>query len=233
MGKLPVKEFTKWAKEQVGSAYLWGGQGESVYELVKQLAKKNGQSEDKTEKMLAYMKKMGAKDIKFFDCSGLIIKYLIENKGLAYDTTAAGLYKLCAPITESQVEEGDWCFLKDSSGKIYHIGCVVDNDMVVHAFNQEKGVIMEKRTARKWIYARPEFAFDFSGLQKSTYDYLTVGGTVTITKDIKGYNTADNALKGKNPTVTYSKGTYCVYKKCKGSVNISKKKGCAGAWVVL
>lgn len=233
MGRLAVKEFTKWAKAQVGNAYLWGGQGESVYELVRQLAKKNGQSEEKTEKMLAYMKKMGAKDIKFFDCSGLIIKYLIENKGLAYDTTAAGLYKLCDPINDSQVEEGDWCFLKDSSGKIYHIGVVVDNDMVVHSFNQEKGIIMEKRTARRWIYARPEFAFDFSGLQKSTYDSLTVGATVTITESIKGYNTADNALKGNNPTVTYPKGAYYVYKKYNGAVNITRKKGTAGAWVVL
>lgn len=233
MGKLQVKEFTKWAKAQVGSAYLWGGQGESVYELVKQLAKKNGQDEESTERMLSYIKKMGSKDIKFFDCSGLIIRYLLDNKGIAYDTTAAGLYKLCDPIRESDVTEGCLCFFKNSSGKVYHVGVVVDNDMVVHAFNQEKGIIMEKRTARKWIYARPEFAFDFSGLQLSLYDTLEVGTTVTIDKEIKGYNDEYSALKGGKETVIYPKGTYYVYKKSKGSVNIAKRKGVPGAWVVL
>lgn len=233
MGELSVKDFSKWAKAQVGNAYLWGGQGESVYELVKQLAKKNGQSEENTEKMLACIKKMGSKDIKFFDCSGLIIRYLIDNRGLAYDTTAAGLYKLCDSINESQVEEGDWCFLRNSSGEIYHIGVIVDNDMVVHAFNQEKGVIMEKRTERKWIYARPDFAFSFESAQNAQISNLKVGDKVTLTESIKGYNTADNALKGKNPTVTYGKGTYYVYKKYNGSVNITRNKGVAGAWVVL
>ena len=233
MGKLEIDAFVKWLKEQVGSAYCWGGQGESVYEMVEKLAKKNNQSENKTAIMLQFLKSHGTRDIKFYDCSGLGIRYLIDNRGLAYDTTAAKLYNLCDPIKESDVRKGDWCFLKDSDGDIYHIGYVVDNDMVVHAFNQEKGVIMEKRTVRKWIYARPEFAFDFSGLKKSTYDSLKVGGTVTITKDIKGYNTADNALKGNSMTVLYPKGTYYAYKKHNGAVNISKKKGSAGAWVVL
>lgn len=233
MGRLNRFEFSKWLKEQVGMPYLWGGQNESLYDLIRGLAAKKEQSDKNTEKMLSFIEKNLTKDIRFFDCSGLVIDYLLRNKGLAYDTTAAGLYRLCDPIKESQVVEGDWCFLKDSDGDIYHIGYVVDNDMVVHAFNQEKGVIMEKRTVRKWIYARPEFAFDFSGLKNSTYDSLNVGGTVTITKDIKGYNTADNALKGNNMTVLYPKGTYYVYKKYNGAVNISKKKGSAGAWVVI
>lgn len=233
MGRLSVKDFSKWLKQQVGMPYLWGGQNESLFDLIRQLAAKKEQSDKNTEKMLAFIEKNLTKDIRFFDCSGLAIDYLLRNKGLAYDTTAAGLYRLCDPINESQVEEGDWCFLKDSDGDIYHIGYVVDNDMVVHAFNQEKGVIMEKRTARKWIYARPEFAFDFSGLQLSLYDTLEAGATVTITESIKGYNTADNALKGKNPTVTYPKGAYYVYKKYNGAVNITRKKGTAGAWVIL
>lgn len=233
MGKLQVKEFTKWVKEQVGNAYLWGGQGESVYELVRKLAKKNGQSDERTDKMLKYMNKMGAKDIKFFDCSGLSIYYLMKNNAISYDTTASGLYKLCSPINDSQVVEGDWCFLKNANGDIYHIGYVVDNEKIVHSLNQEKGVIIENRASRKWIYARPDFAFDFTKPQKPQIDTLEVGYKVTLTESIKGYNTADNALKRRNPTVTYPSGEYYVYRVYNGAVNITKSNGKPGAWVVL
>ena len=233
MGRLSVKDFSKWLKQQVGMPYLWGGNGESLFDLIRQLAARKEQSDSHTKTMLSFIEDNFTKDIRFFDCSGLAIDYLLRNKGLAYDTTAAGLYRLCDPINDSQVVEGDWCFLKDSDGDIYHIGYVVDNDMVVHAFNQEKGVIMEKRTAKKWIYARPEFAFNFSGLQLSLYDTLKVGATVTIAEDIKGYNDEYSALKGGKESIIYPKGTYYVYKKSMGSVNISKRKGVPGAWVVL
>jgi hypothetical protein len=105
--------------------------------------------------------------------------------------------------------------------------------MVVHAFNQQKGVIIEDRKIRKWIYAKPDFAFDFVNTQKPQNDTLVVGGKITLTENVKGYNTADNAIKGKNPTTVYSKGEYYIFKIYNGSVNISKKKGVAGAWIVL
>lgn len=233
MGRLSVKEFSKWLKEQVGMPYLWGGQNESLFDLIRGLAAKKEQSDKNTEKMIAFIEKKFTKDIRFFDCSGLAVSYLLERKALEYDTTASGLYRLCKPINDSQVEEGDWCFLKDSDGDIYHIGYVVDNGMVVHAYNQEKGVIMEKRTERKWIYARPDFAFSFTKTQKPQIDTLEVGDKVTLTESIKGYNTADNAIKGYNPTVTYPAGEYYVYKVYNGAVNITRIKGKPGAWVVL
>ena len=233
MAKLEVKDFTKWLKEQVGNCYLWGGQGESVYDLVRTLAKKNNQSNENTEKMLAYMKRNGARDIKFYDCSGLGVTYLLANKAITSDMTAAMLYDKCTPIKDNEVTEGCWAFLKNTSGKIYHIGYVVDNDMVIHAFNQEKGIIMEKRSVRKWIYAKPTFAFAFENAQKPNLDTLNIGDKVILTKDVKGYNTANNALKGKNPTVTYSSGEYYVYKFYKNAVNITKNKNVPGAWVLL
>lgn len=233
MAKLNVRDFTEWVKDQVGNAYMWAGQGERLYDIIAMYADRNYQSESNTVKMLGFLEDKGIQDIRFYDCSGLGVTYLLANKAISCDTTAAGLYNKCEPIKDNEVTEGCWGFLKDSSGKIYHIGYVVDNDMIVHAFNQEKGVIIEKRTARKWIYARPDFAFAFDKPQKPLYDTLSVGDKVTIAESIKGYNTADNALKGKNPTVTYSKGEYYVYKKYNGAVNITRKKGTAGAWVVL
>jgi hypothetical protein len=232
MAKLDVKDFSKWLKEQVGNAYCWGAQGETVYDLVRKFAKGRNQSDEKTDKMLSYMKKYGARDIKFYDCSGLGVCYLLDKKAITEDTTAAGLYRKCTPVKDTEVTEGCWAFLKNDSG-IYHIGYVVDNDMVIHAFNQEKGVIMEKRTARKWIYAKPDFAFTFKTAQIAPKEPLKIGDKVTLTKSVKGYNTADNALKAKNPTVTYPSGEYYVYKFYKNAVNITKNKNVPGAWVLL
>ena len=233
MANLDVKEFSSWLKKQVGMPYLWGGQNETLYDLIRKLAKSKNQSDSKTELMLKFLENIGIKDVHFFDCSGLGVDYLLKHNAITSDTTAAGLYKKCKPISAEEVEEGCWGFLKDKNGKIYHIGYMVDNDNIIHAFNQQKGVIIENRKIRKWIYAKPEFAFKFVEPQKLKYDDLTVGDKVTITNSIKGYNNANNALTSKNPTVTYPSGTYYVYKKYNGSVNISKIKGVPGAWVVL
>ena len=49
MGRLPVKDFSKWLKQQVGMPYLWGGQNESLFDLIRQLAAKKN-SPIKTQK---------------------------------------------------------------------------------------------------------------------------------------------------------------------------------------
>lgn len=225
-------DFLEYVESKVGCCYCWGCQGETLYDIVAKYAKGKNQSESKTIKMLSFMEDNGIKDTQFFDCSGLGVKWLLEHGKIKEDTTAAGLYRLCTPIKENEVTTGCWCFLKNDNG-IYHIGYLVDDNTSVHAYNQEKGVIKEKRTNRKWIYARPDFAFAFEKPQKPKYDDLSVGDKVKLTESIKGYNNADNALKGKNPTVTYPSGTYYVYKKHNGSVNVSRTKGVPGAWVVF
>lgn len=225
-------DFLEYVESKVGCPYCWGGNGETLYDIVAKYAKGKSQSEEKTVKMLGFMEDNGIKDTQFFDCSGLGVKWLLDHDKIDHDTTAAGLYRKCTPIKENEVTTGCWCFLKNDNG-IYHIGYLVDDDTAVHAYNQQKGVIKEKRTARKWIYARPDFAFAFEKPQKPQYDDLSVGDKVTLTESVKGYNNADNALKAKNATVTYPSGTYYVYKKHNGAVNITRTKGVPGAWVVL
>ena len=62
---------------------------------------------------------------------------------------------------------------------------------------------------------------------------LKAGDKITTNKDYKGYNSADAAKNGDSSNVTYPAGEYYVYKVHNGAVNITKKKGVAGAWVVL
>lgn len=227
MPKAKVSEFVDYIKSKKGSAYLWGGQGETVYDLVRKLAEKNGQAKDKTDKMLSFMSKNGTKDIQFFDCSGLAVYFLLQKKAITSDMTADMLYRKCDSISKNEAKVGDWVFLGTSSKKT-HIGYITEKGKVIHAYGQSVGVIEEPLSKRNWYYARPNFCIEFD-VDECKED----SDTVTITENIKGYNTASDAERDRNPKVTYKPGTYFIYKESGKATNISKKKGTPGAWVVL
>ena len=233
MAKAKASEFVKYIRSKVGNAYLWGGQGETVFELVRKIAKQKGQSDASTEKMLAYMTQNGEKDMEFFDCSGLPVSYLLSVGAISGDMTADGLYRRCTKINKQDARPSDMVFLLNSSGKATHIGCIVDYGIVVHALNQTRGVIEEELNKRKWVFGRPDFCIEYDLAQKIDLSTLKPGDKVTIKESINGYNTANNAISKVNPTVTYPAGEYYVYKVYNGAVNITRSKGNPGAWVVL
>lgn len=53
----------------------------------------------------------------------------------------------------------------------------------------------------------------------------------TLAKSTKVYTNASDAKNNKNAAGTYSAGTYYVYKKSDGMINIIKTKGKAGGWI--
>ena len=158
MAKLKPSVFVEYVLSKVGCPYLWGGQGETLYEIITKYAKSKNQSDSATKNMIKFM---GIKDVQFFDCSGLGVDFLMKHGILSYDTTADGLYRKCDKISKDEVVLGDFAFLLDISGKATHIGYVVDNGYVVHAWDQKVGVIKEKLSKRNWVYGRPNFAFEF------------------------------------------------------------------------
>lgn len=233
--KVKASKFISWIESMVGSAYLWGGQGETIFSILRKHATQLGQSDAANDKMIEFLKKKGVVDKHFFDCSGLGVSFLISYGAIKSDMTADGLYRKCVLIDREEVRAGDWVFFLDGS-RANHIGYMVTDDAVVHALDQSVGVIREKLSDRKqWAaFGRPEFCIEYD-LKKPEVDYsnLKAGDKITTTKDLKGYSNADNALKGTNSVCTYSAGTYYVYKVYKGAVNITRHKGIAGAWVVL
>ena len=231
--KAKAYEFIKYIRSKVGNPYLWGGQGETVFGLIRQLAKKKGQSDTNTEKTLAYMMKNGEKDMEFFDCSGLPVSYLLSVGAISSDMTADGIYKKCTKINKQDTRPSDMVFLLNSAGKATHIGCIVDTGTVVHALNQTRGVIEEELNKRKWVFGRPDFCIEYDLEQKIDASKLKPGDKITITEPVNGYNTANNAISKVNPAVTYPAGSYYIYKVYGQAVNITKKKGVAGAWVTL
>ena len=236
MAKVKVSEFIKYVRSKVGSAYLWGGQGETVFGQIRKLARQMGQSEAETEQMLAYMESVGVKDIGFFDCSGLAVEKLLREGAIRYDMTADGFYTACTEIEKKDVRPGDMVFLLNADERAIHIGYVVDKNTVVHALNQAKGVIEEPLEKRKWKFGRPEFCLEYDLDEETTEEdagTLKDGDEVTLMKAVSGYMTAADALAGKNAVAAYPSGTYYVFMVYGGAVNITRTKGVPGAWVVL
>lgn len=232
--KVKASEFIKWVESKVGCPYLWGGQGETLFDMVRKYCATKSQSNSSTEKMINFLKRKGVVDKEFYDCSGLGVKFLLDYGALKYDTTADGLYRKCVLINEEDVRAGDWAFFLDGA-RAYHIGYVVTDDMVVHALDQEVGVVKEKLSARKeWVaFGRPDFCMEYDIPIEIDFNNLRAGDKITTTKDLKGYNNAENAVKGVKPVCTYAAGAYYVYKVSRGAVNITRHKGIPGAWVVL
>ena len=65
------------------------------------------------------------------------------------------------------------------------------------------------------------------------YVPLEAGMRIETLKDYPVYNSADLAKKAGATNIVYHAGEYYIYKVYNGVVNLTKKKGVPGAWVVL
>lgn len=90
-----------------------------------------------------------------YDCSGLLVDWLIENGYLSHDYNANGLKGMCKFIKKSQLRPGCFVFRvidsdrdgNDPGDRAHHIGIVVKIEdgvpIVVHAKGRSDGVVME------------------------------------------------------------------------------------------
>lgn len=150
MTKEQIKEFCDYLMEQVNnhSIYVWGGQGELLYETPLETLAKMETSKTNFRRVCDLVNRSIQRGIdislaRLFDCSGLGTYKLIQMGLLKYDTTADGLYKKCTKKALANIKKGDFVFKVDSNGKATHIGYVVnDNKAIVEAYGRDKGVIM-------------------------------------------------------------------------------------------
>lgn len=70
-----------------------------------------------------------------------------------------------------------------------------------------------------------------SSTSKPSPSTSTSSEKYTLAKSTKVYTNASDAKNNKNAAGTYSAGTYYVYKKSDGMINITKTKGKAGGWI--
>lgn len=143
-----VKEFLAYLESHIGDAYVWGAQGERVdnrADLEKWVRRKET-SRREAERAIAYIKKATKTPLYAFDCSGLIIHWLRDIKGLIDgDTNAQGLYRQCTQkgkLGAWQMQAGDLVFRYSfAKGEMGHVGVYVGNGMVIEAKGRDYGVV--------------------------------------------------------------------------------------------
>lgn len=124
--------------------YVSGGQGEQSPKLCdKWIYRMEQDAGNRQRAIVAYHKAQEnlkpGQTIRAFDCSGLIMYFLQNQKGISDDRTARGIYStLCKPIQREMLYPGDLVFRADKTGKIVHCG-------IVYAVNDEYADILESK----------------------------------------------------------------------------------------
>ena len=158
MGK-KIDDFVAYLNSHLGDAYVWGAQGERVdnrADLEKWVRHKET-SRREADRALAYIKKAAKTPLYAFDCSGLIIHWLRDIRGLIdSDTNAQGLYRQCkqqGKLGAWQMQAGDLVFRYSFvKGKMGHVGVYVGNGMVIEAQGRDAGVVMRHLSYGGWTH---------------------------------------------------------------------------------
>lgn len=145
-----LNEFYNYMSQFIGEnrsivgIYVSGGQGEQSPKLCDNwIARMEQDAGNRQRAIVAYHKAQQnlkpGQTIKAFDCSGLIMYFLQNQKGISDDRTARGIYStLCTPIQREMLYPGDLVFRADKSGKIVHCG-------IVYAVNDDYADILESK----------------------------------------------------------------------------------------
>ncbi|MGE5495106.1 MAG: peptidoglycan-binding protein [Burkholderiales bacterium] len=146
-----IDRFLAYAASRVGCLYVSGGQGQAMTpELIRKLEK----DDSNYRRALASYNRHASSgaSVLGYDCSGLVVAYLLGNKLIDRDLTANGIYyTICDPISEADIRAGDLVFKKYlTSSKIYHCGVYMGDGSVVHAKGRDYGVVRETLSAAGW-----------------------------------------------------------------------------------
>ncbi len=139
-----------------GSIYVLGAQGQTGSQITEAWIKRREHNiASNYNRAIALWKKRlaaGYKNLCAYDCSGLIMKWLIDNGHAKSDKTANGIYfDLCSAISRSALQTGDLVFQKYSSkNRMYHVGIYMGDGTVVHAKGRSDGVVRESISKTSW-----------------------------------------------------------------------------------
>lgn len=144
------------AQVKNGSIYVLGGQGETLSQITDAwIATREHNDKKNIERVKKLLKKrieQGYKNLRAYDCSGLIIRNLLDQKLITGDKNANGIYyDLCTPIQKSELKAGDLVFKKYlTNSRMYHVGIYMGDGTVVHSKGRDDGVVREKISATGW-----------------------------------------------------------------------------------
>ena len=216
MAKTMVKfeDFKSYLVSNLGMMYVLGAQGHKFVDILDRLCAMEKNDYKLVQNVLTLLQKklkagVDINTLLSYDCSGLGMKWLIDNKVFKYDMTAANMYEAIPEKVNSLslVKAGDFVFT-DSLG---HVGYAIGDDMVIEARGTAYGVVMTNLYKREWAkVARPDWWIDIQEKPilrrelKLTDPYMK-GEDVKTAQELlieKGYNpgVADGVF-GKNTEI--------------------------------
>ena len=148
--------------------YVFGAQGQNIVTLLPDICQMAG-SLDKVDKILTLFQKRLKKgysvdEIDAFDCSGLFMKFAIDEGLFKYDMNADGIYNsIPDSVSLKNLQEGDFVFYGSvkEDAKTHkrkwsadHIGYVIDNLYVIEARGSAYGVVKTLISERPWEEAK-------------------------------------------------------------------------------
>lgn len=167
--------FVALLERQAGrGVYVWGGNGELLSAMADPkgwIARRETSGQNAARAAALYEKRLagGAKEIRAFDCSGLIywaMKQVGARKG---DLSAAGFCKACRAIRKDELVRGDLVFRRGAAGSVCHVGAYIGGGETVECYGRDVGVV-KRKLADKWSdYGRyPAFAGEAADVSQDT-----------------------------------------------------------------
>lgn len=152
-----TRRFVAWLNKQLGHIYVWSAQGQEVDEAFIRRHETSTNNANRAITLYRKRKSEGMNPILAYDCSGLGMKWLLDNKVLPKDLTAAGMYSVCQKIKREELRSGDFVFIYGLSGirlKVHHVGYVVEDGNVIEAMGRDVGVVKHPLDGRWNRYGR-------------------------------------------------------------------------------
>lgn len=146
-------DFMAYLYKQLGNIYCWGGNGEDATDYAIDVMENNAINKRRAKAFLAKQKKAGVQNIKMYDCSGLISRWL-QDHGLAKGKCNCNkLWVMSSRITKTELRPCDLLFRGSDTDKS-HVGVYVGNGMVIEAKGRDDGVIIRPidATTNYWTY---------------------------------------------------------------------------------
>ena len=137
------QKFIDYLHAQVGCIYVWGAQGER--DITEAWIRKKETSDTNAKRAISLWKKrlaQGMENIAAYDCSGLIMRFLIDEGLYKSDMSSRGLYSAAQKLDRrTELMPGDLVF-RHNGQRIHHVGVFVGNGMVIESKGRDDGVVL-------------------------------------------------------------------------------------------
>lgn len=131
-----------YVRERLCDLYVWGGNGQTA--ITESWIKSRDTSAANAQRSINHWKKLqaqGVTNIRAYDCSGLISRYLQDLGRVASKRNTRHLWGMCRQIGRAQLIPGDLVFRNDGKS-FYHVGVYVGDGRVVEAKGRDDGVVV-------------------------------------------------------------------------------------------